>query len=128
MNLFKKIANIFLAGLLLLATSGVTLSKHYCMGRLKSIAVFEQAKACFDQEEKESMPCCEDVSEELRVENLTKTSVDFDCSTQLVATLITLPTFDHLFVSYIQEEFTQNNYSPPLPSRDIPVLMQSFLI
>ena len=82
MSLFRKIANIFLAVLLLVATTGVTLNKHYCMGRLKSVAVFVSANPC-DNGMEDPMPCCKDTSEELKVDELTKASFDFKSTTDL---------------------------------------------
>lgn len=126
--LLKKIANISIALVLLVATTGVTLNKHYCMGRLKAVALFQSANTCADEGMTDPMPCCEDVSEELKVENLTKASFDFKSSPELVQ----LAAFQHAFLVVIisnkKERPSFQNYSPPPSDRDIPVLIQSFLI
>ena len=42
-----KILHVSLAVLLVISTMGVTVEKHYCMGKLKSMAIFQQADNCF---------------------------------------------------------------------------------
>ena len=93
-----------------------------------SIAVNEHATHCFDGEE-EQMPCCKDVSEELKIEEITTTGFDFDATPDL---------FQLAIVSYVLLEDPIldddpdkphfQHYSPPLPDKDITVLVQSFLI
>lgn len=99
------------------------------MGRLKSVALFEAAGSCIDRGFEEPMPCCEDISEEWKVDELTQTSFDFeiDPGYHLLATTI------YLIEDQTQQtkEFTNTkykNFAPPLIDRDIPVLVQSFLI
>ena len=121
----NQILHSFLALVLLLATTGVTLNKHYCMGRLKSVAINEVAKQCG---EGEKMPCCEDIAEELKVEEVSTTSFDFDASQDLYELAIinfVLKDSDADFASiFIPEIHTD----PPPPDRDITVLVQKFLI
>ena len=77
----KSIGNVLLATTLLIATTGVTLSKHYCLGRLKSVSVFEQAKGCPGSERDAPLPCCDYVDTELKVEDLTISSFDYNGET-----------------------------------------------
>lgn len=98
------------------------------MGRLKSIAVNVHADHCFEGEE-EQMPCCKDISEELKVEEITTVAFEFDAAPDL---------YELAIVNYVlltnagesnNSEISQfQHYTPPLPDRDIPVLVQSFLI
>ena len=128
MQLVKNTITIFLAMLLLVATTGVTLSKHYCMGRLKSIAVFEQAGTCYEGETTQ-MPCCEDVIQELKVKELAKTTFDFKFTPDLhTCTLATCLVLLHQATPSDVAGTVYVHYTPPLPDRDIPVLVQSFLI
>ncbi|MEP1033020.1 hypothetical protein [Ekhidna sp.] len=98
------------------------------MGRLKSMAVNEHAEHCFEGEE-EQMPCCKDISEELKVEEFTTVGFDFDATPDLyqlaVVHFVMLQDID--FSGQTDHPQFQH-YSPPLPDRDIPVLVQSFLI
>jgi len=98
------------------------------MGRLKSVAVNAHAQHCFDGEE-EQMPCCKDVNQKLKVEEITTVAFDFDANPDLFELAIV----NHFLLKDIgftieQEKPTLLNYDPPLPDRDIPVLVQSFLI
>ncbi len=98
------------------------------MGRLKSMAINEHAEHCFEGEE-EKMPCCKDISEELKVEEFTSAAFDFDASPELfqLAVINYLILQDIDFSTEVENPHFQH-YSPPLPDRDIPVLVQSFLI
>lgn len=98
------------------------------MGRLKSVAVNVHAPHCFDGEE-EQMPCCKDVSEKLKVEEVTTTVFDFDANPDLYElALFNFILLNDIDLTLQQEEPSLLNYDPPLPDRDIPVLIQSFLI
>ena len=130
MKFLAKILNVFLALLLLLSTSGVTLHKHYCMGRLKNIAVFQEAKSCITKMGMErAMDCCEDVEEELKVTDLNKVSFAFSLTPQLHL----LAAFTYVFIDWdlfsnVSLHFPYVNYKPPLIDPDITVLVQSFLL
>ncbi|MEO9485081.1 MAG: hypothetical protein ABJG47_16595 [Ekhidna sp.] len=97
------------------------------MGRLKSIAVNVHAEHCFEGED-EQMPCCKDISEELKVEEFTTVAFDFDASPDLYQLAIVhfVLREDIDFSQQLEKQF--RHYSPPLPDKDIPVLIQSFLI
>ncbi|MEP5614455.1 MAG: hypothetical protein ABJP45_19540 [Cyclobacteriaceae bacterium] len=127
MILFRKIVNVFLAVLLLVATTGVTLNKHYCMGRLKSVAVFVSANTC-EAGKEDPMPCCKDTSEELKVNELTKASFDFKATADLyLLAAITYVLLEDTYSS-ADKQVEFYNYDPPLPEQDIRVLTQVFRI
>lgn len=130
MKFLAKILNIFLALLLLLSTSGVTLHKHYCMGRLKNIAVFQEAESCIAKMGMErAMDCCEDVKEELKVTDLNKVSFGFSLTPQLhLLAVIAYIFIDWDLFSNVNRHFPYVNYKPPLIDPDITVLVQSFLL
>ena len=112
--------------LLLFATTGVTLSKHYCMGRLMSVEINDHATGCSGDAE-ENMPCCENTSEELRVEDLVKSDHNIDLVISydyLSVVAYVLRDVDPLEVVYPLVD----GHSPPLIQRDLPVLLSSFLI
>ena len=127
-HIFKNIANTFLAITLLIATTGVTLNKHYCMGRLKSVAINEHATQCSGGEE-EPMPCCKDISEELKVEEFTTSGFDFDATPDLYQlAIINYVLIDATESATESEKLHFHHYSPPLPDEDITILTQTFLI
>lgn len=53
--MLRKILNIILVALLLMASTGFTVSKHYCGEELISVAINEEPKTCCDGEMK---GCC----------------------------------------------------------------------
>ncbi|MEM6831265.1 MAG: hypothetical protein AAGA66_01625 [Bacteroidota bacterium] len=126
-KLWSQIVNVSLAVVILITTTGVTLNKHYCMGRLKSVSLNEQAATCFHGET-EKMPCCEDVHEELKIKEVTTVIFDFDATPHLFQ-LATISFFTvHLSPDLIGSKPVPFDESPPpLPSR-LRILHQVFLI
>lgn len=97
------------------------------MGRLKAVAINEPAHSCNGSDE-DPMPCCEDVSEELKVDEITKASFDFSGSTNWITLTVIEITLFNLTpeVEVDQSEF--QDYAPPLPDHDLLVEQQVFLI
>lgn len=125
----KRVFTISIALLLLVATTGVTLNKHYCMGRLKSVAIFASANPCSENGVPTPMPCCEDTSEQLKVDDLTKASFDFKGTTDLYQiAVITYVLLEQNYLTLEEDKPAYYNYSPPLPDQDIRVLNQVFRI
>ena len=46
--MLRRLLHIWLACLILLSSTGVVFSKHYCRGSLQTVAVFTKAKSCHD--------------------------------------------------------------------------------
>ena len=141
----KKVAAIFLMLTVLISSIGVSVNTHICKkeGVIKSYFVdfgecvceLEETpshKCCHVQptEKTEQKGCCQDETAFFQL--------DFDYVTQIEN--ISLNS-DLLFTSaFIYKVFTPlnikentniieyNHYSPPIPDRDIPVFIQSFLI
>lgn len=79
MFLVRNIASILLLGVFLLSSTGIVQSKHYCMGRLMSVAYFGQADNCAgDPDMEDPMPCCKDVKEIIKVEDVSVSHFNFD--------------------------------------------------
>ena len=97
------------------------------MGRLKSVAINVQANNC-NPDGEEKMPCCDDVSELLKIEEATNLSFDFDGIPDLIelATITFGFEFEpsHSDVNLV----LYANHDPPLPDKPKRVLYQSFLI
>jgi len=109
---------------------GVTLHTHHCMGRVKHMAINERALNCMGSEEMPmDMDCCHDSEEELRIAEMTPVAFDIDLQPELIQVAITSGS-NSLDLqgdeSYQQPKY--HNYKPPLIDRDIPVVIQSFLI
>jgi len=114
--LLRKVAHIALASLLLLTTTGISLSKHYCMGRLRSVAVYAHADKCMGGDFEEPMPCCEDTHEVLKVEELHVANVTLDLQPVLFI-LATIEWSDRLCQPVIREPLLTFTDSSPPPDR-----------
>lgn len=133
MQVFRKIANTFLALLLVISTSGVTINKHYCLGFLKDISIFHEASSCMAemnmQEEDCPMECCEETSEQLLVDDFKQVVFETNLTPQLkLLVMISNIIGDLQFDASNPLKTPYLNYSPPLIGQDIPVLVQSFLL
>lgn len=98
------------------------------MGRLFSVAVNDHAAHCFDGEEEEQMPCCEDVTDELRIEQITTVSNQIELESSYISL-----TFKVL-LPYNLKLYEQNEFGPgipeppPLPNKNLQKIHQVFLI
>ena len=133
MKFMHQIATIALMFIVLFASIGVTLNKHYCMGHLVSIALYEEAESCMDimgmEDEESDMHCCDDVHEEYKVEEPGISPYEFEFKADIQ--FYHLVSFLILHTSWPAEDSTPPNYAlykPPNIDQDIPVLVQSFLI
>ena len=97
------------------------------MGRLKAVAINQTANPCSESSEKQ-MPCCDDVSQELKVEEITQNSFDFDSQPDL---------FQIAFIQFfvLEQSFNDDHqktlatyYPPPKTATDYQVAYQVFLI
>lgn len=57
MKHLKAIASILLASLLLVASTGVVLQKHYCGGKLKEVSLYSKVKSCSERTETHKPSC-----------------------------------------------------------------------
>ncbi|MGE4586462.1 MAG: hypothetical protein AB7D05_03885 [Mangrovibacterium sp.] len=68
----KKASHIILSVLLLSVTTGLTIYKHYCSGKLISTSILKEAKSCCDSDK-----CCKNEAETFQLDE------DFSVSTNL---------------------------------------------
>lgn len=138
----KKVFSIFLSALLLFGSTGFTLSNHYCEGSLEKVNIGFSSKdlSCEMMKEKDACPlhsssnqvkdpsCCSNqfihfaLEEDFEKEAVKETELN---PTFLIAyTFITAG-----FNPFVKDrDFNLLYYTPPLLDKDIPVLIQSFLI
>ncbi len=125
--MISQLAHISLVVLLLTATTGVAISRHYCMSRLLSMSIGETTKSCCN--EAEAMGCCHNETEQVQVED------DFNPSDVTSLQQIELPLLYtvcalELFTEPL--EISQPNFytdtSPPPVEPDIYLKVQSFLL
>ena len=124
----KKSVHILLAFLLLISTSGVSISKHYCGGELKQITLSDTASSC---NEHSSMPmdCCEDETQSFQV--------DEDFQVTPILSNISSPNVFLVAITFIpnslyqtpilKRDFNTNNVPPLIPDH-IFIRVQSFLL
>lgn len=130
--MLRTLAHIFLAALILFSSTGITMHKHYCLGELKSVSLYQKADTCNpDTDTAENCPfhCCDDEVEQYKSDDFGKASFEF--KTASVSTLIAILSYFH--IDFDQDRFlrayhTYTDYSPPLIDQDIPVMVQSFLL
>jgi hypothetical protein len=127
-RLAKSILSYFLIGSLIVATMGITFSKHYCMGRLKDVAVFAHSKSCMPETEDCLPDCCQDVTEKWQLTDLE--NVKNDVTLKQVDYTFLINGFNPLFIAPLPLSI---NSSPGYlceykPTRDFTILYLSFLI
>jgi len=124
-----NISNFLLAVVLLVATTGFTVHKHYCMGQLKDIAVNHAANPCMADGEPIQMPCCEDTSELLLLDEVTPTSFDFYIQPHYfeIASIYYL-VFDLSTVETKVESIHFNQVQPLPPHYDLQSKYQVFIV
>lgn len=129
--MFKKVFHIALVLYLLIITSGVAVSKHYCGGDMVSFSVYLKAQSCSGMDEEMEDHCCDDTVAFFQLEE------DFTPDSQLKFAVtpgfsFVVPEFTFLSYIFSTHLSFQNNqfvaYSPPLLVEDIPTEVQSFLI
>lgn len=129
MKLIHQIANVLLALLLLVSTTGVTLHKHYCMGEVKDIAINHHAQSCTGNMDMEmEMGCCEDTIDLYKADDFQKANSVFELDILKVPAVLSYILIDLDLLSVSNHFAKYLNYKPPLIDLDIPILVQSFLI
>ena len=125
----KKLTHFGLALLLLVSTTGVSISKHYCGDMLRNVSLYSEVDSCGDGME---MPvdCCKDITNHFSVEDdfhFQQTILNLDPPVTLVNFIA------YLFVPrfYIEKE-NENSWltqkPPSLFEPEIYIRVHSFLI
>lgn len=124
-----------LAMLLMVSSAGVTLNKHYCMGRLAEVSLFHKADNCaekmgFEKGTPCPMDCCHDTSQHFEVDDYQLVTFQFDLDpTPRFILPIRFFELDEISEQQLPvRKLKYYQYSPPLISQDLPVLHESFLI
>jgi len=141
-----------MAFMLLLSSTGFSIDLHYCQGDIKSFSLFGTAKSCHAKAEKShcsknkmtchsamaetgevddaQRKCCSNKSIEVSpdmdtqkiiAEQLTETNITFISAFVAVFCIGEIFDLAKLIIPHL-------NYIPPLLDKDIPVLIQSFLL
>jgi hypothetical protein len=138
----KKALSIFLSALLLFSSTGFTVSNHFCKGSLEKVKIGFSAEnlscdmmksdaSCEQhpaQKRLKRTNCCSNqylhFSLNDTFEKVSPKKAEIDLNFLLAFSFVSSG-----FVPFVQaKDHSLLFYSPPLPDRDIPVLIQSFLI
>lgn len=137
--MIRKISAFGLAAIIFITSTGFQLSAHYCSGSLKSFKLFGKAEVC-EYEKIVVKPC------HMHKEMATKTNccdnedIKLDPSTYeavALAKVIVDHSFDFISPQHSIYEYAPHQsahldfitlYRPPPIDRDIPVMVQSFLL
>ncbi|MGE0771544.1 MAG: hypothetical protein AB7K37_07525 [Cyclobacteriaceae bacterium] len=136
MKALKSIFSALLALVILVSSTSFTIDHHICMGRIHSTAILHDAAPCAmemmaaTQEAKAKLSnCCKQEQikfegNDYRLKNLKPVSIE-NQSLWIAA----LPRVIEVIATDLDQQFPQvDTYRPPLLQRDVPVLIQSFLI
>ncbi len=124
--MLRKTSHIILSSLLLFATVGIAISKHYCCGNLISISIFGKADSCCDKDR-----CCQNESDYFQL--------DEDCSLVSVLEMPHSSEFELLNLSILvinqtnidlegTKEFLIADSPPPLKIQTILSQNQTYLL
>ena len=139
MKLLKSIVSSMLALLVLVSSSSFMVNMHFCGGHVQSVSLIEEAAVCpmevqlppcHKKMAVKKSGCCEDKQVAFEGKDFNTQVQDFSMLTwQSINWVATLPMI--MEVIQVNESLTFSNhtpYKPPIVGRDIPVLVQSFLI
>lgn len=128
----KKVLNIFVSLLLLMATFGVTISKHYCMDELRVQQLGHvHDNVCGDMEGMPGMEgCCSNEIETFVMdEDFSTTNFDFKSNPNLTFLYATIDIGLEEILSNSQSNLRESKSSgPPFVEPNIFVQVQSFLL
>lgn len=135
----KRILSILLAIVFLTTNVGYSLATHYCGGKIhkQSFSFMAEELNC-GMEDSEKLPCkkpadtikkkcCENDVQTFKVtDEFQATAFDIKLNSQFIVAF----TSYYIELFHVDNEIYTDyfNYKPPLPDKDIPVLIQSFLI
>ncbi|NJC25840.1 HYC_CC_PP family protein [Neolewinella antarctica] len=144
--MLPRLLNISLAFLVLIGSVGLPVSRHFCMGELKSVAIFGEAEKCHEEQQKAHCPfhpaptaddsatdkkdCCSDEQDLIQIDDQEPTT-----ATVLPPVVAIVPDFPTLLFTYrpasrLNRDKNNNfeNYRPPPLLTDVVRAFQIFRI
>ena len=135
-QVIHKIMSLLMAFVVLFSTMSFTINMHYCGDNLVETTIFHKAKGCGMEMEKPSTEgcsitkknCCDD--KQLVIEGQDELKLQFDKLTfeqqQFVASFVY--TYIDLFEGLDKNEYSYEEYKPPLVVRQIFKIDETYLI
>jgi len=136
-EIFKKIAAILMAFVVVFSTMSFSISEHYCGDHLVDSALFSKAESCGMELQKKSPTnecsvdkedCCSDVVKQIEGQTNLKTDLSNLTFQQQVFVTAFSYSYVNLFEGLDENIVPFKYYSPPLIVTDIQILDQVFLI
>lgn len=135
-DLFNKIVSIFLVIVVFFSTTSLSVDKHFCCNKLVDVSFFGNAKTCGMKDLKTSTKKCSIEDDDCcTTKTFTKKGDDalkmasFVLDTETLFFLSSyLFTYVDLFEGLKENVIPYENYTPPLISKNILVLHETFLI
>ncbi len=122
----KQVGTISLIVLLLVSTFGITVNKHYCGGHLSDVSLYFSA-TCGCGDSNMDSDCCQTNSDFVQLdEDYTVLTFDVNLDDELIAEIAN--NYMDLLTESNNAPTKYFQHKPPLIERDIPVLVQSFLL
>ncbi len=124
--MLRKLTHIIVMMLLLISTTGITLSMHYCGGRLVSTSIITEAKSCCG----EDCGCCENKTHHYEVkENFVSSNIIQKINIAQLNILIPVYfVLDYNFLNTEERSFHEpENTSPPPIIQTRLALLQTYL-
>ncbi len=124
--MFRKITHIVLALFLLVSTTGVTISMHYCGGDYVSTSINKEAKSCCDG----SGGCCENKTQHLELEDdyMSALALENNITAELEALFPILFVLSAELLPEIEETHKNfREFSPPPTIQTRLSLLQTYL-
>ena len=136
MKLFKSLASSLLAFLVLVSSSSFMVTMHFCGGHVQSFSLIEKAAPCVLEVEQapchkrmaiKKSTCCDDKEVAFEGKNFSNKVHSLSPNTSLSIAVLPL-IIEVVQINTARIASNHNSYKPPIVDRDIPVLIQSFLI
>lgn len=139
--MIRKISALGMVAIIFITSTGFQLSAHYCSGQLKSFKLFGKAEVCkYEQPVKKPCPMHKEMAAKTKKDCCNNEDIQLDPSSY-EAVAVTKVIIDHNFDFVVPQplvsasiaqwnahvDFT-TQYRPPPIDRDIPVMVQSFLL
>ncbi len=126
--MIKKIYHIIVMLLLLVATSGMAVSSHYCKGELVSVTLNTEQDSCCDMPG-ETKGCCDFSFDFFKVDDDFVTTTSYFSPIQFSLIAIISDAFNISKLAPAQRKNFISNYNLPPPKKQNPLsLIQSFLL
>lgn len=127
--MLKKVAHIGLSLLLLISTTGVSVSKHICGQIIYDVSLMAEADSCHGSMHKDKPGCCEDEISVFQVDDEFQTGKQLKADCPLVYYTIQ-PLFFLFLQNFTGEDVRLFAYvdPPPVPATQILKKVQSFLL